>query len=319
MNQDNNMFNSNDNVTNQTINNSINNNQYNQQPVSVETPPISNNGSGVSNSNNSDNKSKKTLIIVLAIVGGLIALFVIAILAVVLLFQSGSQQLVCKSEQGSITILYNDNSLTGYKSNGISYDLDQQKAIAERIGVDVYIIQFNNWFTANTTGSCSINGKVLEKGSISSDNSNTPSSDELKTIGNTTYGYVDVPKNWMRFQDVDGNDSLQYSSADGYIVTLNILDRGYSAKEYATNYMQNKQNSDEVTKVTGATVKIGKNEEYTAYQVHMYYPSENEYLVTYFFDTEDGQAHYIAVEGADKLADYLFIPKSFRLSDSSQL
>ena len=82
--------------------------------------------------------------------------------------------------------------------------------------------------------------------------------------------------------------------------------------------MYNKQNSSDVTGVTGATVTIGKNKKYTAYQVYMYYPSYSTYLVTYWFEAEDGKVHYIALEGPQelsgvKITDYLYIPESFSL------
>ena len=50
--------------------------------------------------------------------------------------------------------MYNDKTITGYTANGISYDLDGQKEIAEQIGIDSYITQFKQWFSTNTTGSC---------------------------------------------------------------------------------------------------------------------------------------------------------------------
>ena len=109
-------------------------------------------------------------------------------------------------------------------------------------------------------------------------------------------------------------------STNVYIVSLNYFeDSRYTAKEYASNYMYNKKNSSDVTGVTGATVQIGKNKEYTAYQVYMYYPSDGTYLVTYWFEAEDGKVHYIALEGPEelsgvKITDYLYIPESFSLN-----
>lgn len=36
----------------------------------------------------------------------------------------------------------------------MSYDLDTQKSYAEQIGIDAYLEEFSNWFSNNTTGSC---------------------------------------------------------------------------------------------------------------------------------------------------------------------
>lgn len=72
-------------------------------------------------------------------------------------------KLVCTSDKGNITIMYNENGITGYIATRMSYDLDQQQDYAKKIGVDAYIKEFNSWFTSNTTGTCTIDGKELEK------------------------------------------------------------------------------------------------------------------------------------------------------------
>ncbi len=94
---------------------------------------------------------KKVLIIIGSILLGIIVLGII-IFSVI---SSTSSKLTCKSNEGNITIMYNDKTLTGYTANGISYDLDEQKKLAEQIGVDSYLEEFSTWFQNNTTGSCS--------------------------------------------------------------------------------------------------------------------------------------------------------------------
>ena len=93
---------------------------------------------------------KKTLMVIGGIVVGVVVLAVI-IIAVVSLT---SKKMVCESNEGNITLMYNDETITGYTANGIKYDLDGQKAYAERIGVDAYLDEFATWFKNNTTGSC---------------------------------------------------------------------------------------------------------------------------------------------------------------------
>ena len=96
-------------------------------------------------------------------------------------------------------------------------------------------------------------------------------------------------------------------------------DTTHTVKEYAQSYMYQKKNDPTVSGVTGSTVKIGKNKEYTAYQVYMYYPSDGTYLVTYWFKTEDEVIRYLALEGpaelsGTKITDYTYIPESFSLN-----
>ena len=81
----------------------------------------------------------------------------IAIIVFVVLFfvvWSTSEKLVCKSDEGNITIMYNDKTITGYTAHNITYDMDGQKKVAERIGIEEYIEQFKVWFESNTTGTC---------------------------------------------------------------------------------------------------------------------------------------------------------------------
>lgn len=93
----------------------------------------------------------------LAIIGGVFVGFIVLIVAIIGITSATSNKLVCKSDEGNITIMYNDKTLTGYSANGIVYDLDGQKAIAENIGVDAYLTQFEVWFDTNTTGKCTRN------------------------------------------------------------------------------------------------------------------------------------------------------------------
>lgn len=91
---------------------------------------------------------------VLMIIGGIVVGFVVLFVVIFAIASMGSNKLVCKSNEGNITIMYNDETITGYTANGVSYDLDEQKAYAEEIGVEAYIEVFSAWFKAKTTGSC---------------------------------------------------------------------------------------------------------------------------------------------------------------------
>ena len=281
----------------------------NQQQF-IQTPPIS---------NNINYKKKSSAPKVIAIVGGIFGGLLVLGLVIFFFVSANSDKLICKSDEGNITIMYNKNGLTGYTTAGMSYDFDEQKEYAKKIGVDAYTKEFSEWFSKNTTGYCTIDGKKVQNSSTNNNtNNNTNTNSDTKVVGDDNYGYINVPSKWTRFYDVDGNTSLQYSYANVYIVSLNTVNGTGTAKDYANNFMSNKQNSSEVTGVTGATVKIGKNKEYTAYQVYMYYPSDATYLVTYWFEAEDKKVHYIALEGPKeldgvKITDYLYIPESFSL------
>jgi len=99
-------------------------------------------------------KKNKTLKTILIIFGAIIIVGIVAVILIVAGVFSFSKKLVCTSNEGNITIYYTDKQLTGYAASNITYDLTGQKEIANQIGVDSYLNQFEIWFQTNTTGTC---------------------------------------------------------------------------------------------------------------------------------------------------------------------
>lgn len=75
-------------------------------------------------------------------------------LGIYFLIFTTSKKMKCTSNEGNITIMYNDEKITGYNAYGIEYDLHGQKEYAKQIGIDAYLDEFATWFSENTTGSC---------------------------------------------------------------------------------------------------------------------------------------------------------------------
>lgn len=90
------------------------------------------------------------------LIGLAIALVSIIILGIIIfgIVSATSKKLVCTSNEGNITIMYNNKSITGYTANGIVYNLDEQKEYAKQVGIESYLDEFSAWFKTNTTGSC---------------------------------------------------------------------------------------------------------------------------------------------------------------------
>ena len=295
-----------------TYNNEINTKvEENNQIKSGQTPPNLNNQT-------KPKRNNKNIILIIAVAIGGIAAFITIFITIFSIISANSEKLICKSNQGNITIMYKNNEIIGYKAVNITYDLDKQKEYARSVGIDAYLKEFSSWFSNNTSGTCTINGNLVEQ---NNETDNKTVTNNI-TVGDDKYGFVSIPSNWTRFHDIDGSNSLQYSLANVYIVTLDVIEGQNTAKEYALSYLNEKKKSSEVTDVTGATVTIGKDKKYTAYQVYMYYPSDSTYLITYWFDTDDGKVHYISLEGPEeldkiKLKDYFYIPESFSLTNSN--
>ena len=132
-------------------------------------------------------------------------------------------------------------------------------------------------------------------------------------VGNSEMGYVTVPSNWTRFFDPDSpSGTFQYSYANVYIITLFSVDKnGLSAETYA-KYLESELKDEGTTNVTSGPATIGK---YNAYKVQGYYSSENIWLDCYYFETEDGKMHYVAMEGPDKNSEYFKIPNTFKINE----
>ena len=282
----------------------------------------------VINSDNTSNvheikpkSSGKSIGIILLIVG---VLAVIAV-ALIIILKGKKNNLTCTSNTGTIVIKFTNKKIVDYTSvDGISLDVDEYNKVIESMGVDEFINRYNRWFSTNKFGTCIINGEQLEPEDISTDTDNTSQNVETKEVGDKERGYVDVPSDWNNFVDVNGASALQFSYASVYIVSLDVVKEStYNAEQVAKSYLNSKKQDTSISNLQTSVVKIGKNNEYTAYQVSMFYPSVNSYLITYWFEAEDGNVHYIGLEGPEKLEEnnvsisgFKSIPESFRLKTS---
>ena len=136
---------------NQSVNNQNFNNSFNQGMQSNM------------NINQQQNKSKRNIIlIIVGVIGfGIVGVigFIFLITSIIKNVANNSDKLVCNSNVGKITIMYNEKTINGYIADGISYNLDEQKKYAEQIGTDAYVQEFTNWFRTNTGGTCTIENK----------------------------------------------------------------------------------------------------------------------------------------------------------------
>lgn len=93
---------------------------------------------------------KKVLMIVGGVVLGLVALGC----AVFAITSLTSQKMKCTSSAGNITIMYNDEKITGYTATGISYDMDEQNEVVEQYGIEAYLDEFSDYFAQHSDGVC---------------------------------------------------------------------------------------------------------------------------------------------------------------------
>jgi len=135
------------------MNNGVNNNNGNIVGYDTNTgQPI------YQNIPKNNNKPSKVLIIVLIIVGIFFFLIFIGIIVGVFALSSlvsdNTNKLVCKSNEGNVTILYTENGVVGYTAVGIDFDLDSAQSEAYSMGVDNYLEEYKSNFESTTSGKC---------------------------------------------------------------------------------------------------------------------------------------------------------------------
>lgn len=148
--------------------------------------------------------------------------------------------------------------------------------------------------------------RVSAKESSSSSSSNATKKDvkmeEMQRVGSDDYGYIDIPKKWVKFTDVNGDDSIQYTDGSAYnIVTMNGYTKEkanikegeeFTAQTIANRIYYNWQNNADVKKIWGSKSTVAGNE---AYQVNVIMKS-GQYLISWIFK-KDEKVYLIAFEG----------------------
>ncbi len=178
---------------------------------------------------------------------------------------------------------------------------------------------------SKSSSQISSSSKVSEKanGSLSSSatKKNDVKTEETQRVGSDDYGYIDIPKNWLKFRDVDGGDSIQYTDGSGYnIVTMNAYTKEkakiqereeFTAQTIANRIYYNWQNNKNVNRVWGSKGAVAGNE---AYQVNIIMKS-GQYLVSWIFK-KDEKVYLIALEGNRETLIKLppYIEKTWSLS-----
>ena len=158
---------------------------------------------------------------------------------------------------------------------------------------------------AEESSSAVVSSSSSQETSSSSSAVSEAKKEETQIIGSNEYGFVKVPKSWVRFHEVEGGNDIQYSDGtDINIVTLNTFKAeqfNISEEEYAkldivtvsSSVLTSKEQSSDFSKVWGSKSTIGG---YEAYVVNAIAKS-GKYLVTWVFRSNDGKIRYVSLEG----------------------
>ena len=126
---------------------------------------------------------------------------------------------------------------------------------------------------------------------------------DTKRIGREDTGYVNVPKDWVEFKEIQGNNPQQYQyTADGYnVVTLTgypkdkvKLGNGetFGAELVANRLYSTYENNSEIDKIQGAKSKVIGLDAFVIQSI----TKDGKYFFTWIFQ-KDEKVYIVAFDG----------------------
>ena len=165
-----------------------------------------------------------------------------------------------------------------------------------------------NYGNRKSSTSSSTTSQVSQKDSSKSDKASdkdVSTTTETKRIGSADYGYIDIPSNWIKFTDLDGGDSVQFTDGSAYnIVTMNGYTREkahvqdgetFNAELIAQRLAYSWNDNKDVEKMWGAKSTVSGNE---AFQLNVIMKS-GQLVVSWVFKKDD-KVYLISFEGDRK-------------------
>lgn len=92
----------------------------------------------------------------LYVIGGISMCLILILFCVIVFKYKNSNEMVCQSDYSSITITYDQWGLIGYSTEHFSYDFSKEQKTAKKIGIDDYLLTFQESFESMTEGTCKI-------------------------------------------------------------------------------------------------------------------------------------------------------------------
>ena len=125
-----------------------------------------------------------------------------------------------------------------------------------------------------------------------------------QVVGNDIYGYLTIPNSWYKLVSTKKDAIPQYSYANVYYVSLDIMDDDISL-EKAVERLENNLADD-----ASVSHEKEKFNQYDAYKISGIYKNGN-YIHIYVFKAEDKKIHLITMEGPDDEHSFFEIPYSY--------
>ena len=161
---------------------------------------------------------------------------------------------------------------------------------------------------ADQTTAETMSQSTTESASTTTDSSTSLDLSDMQQIGGDGYGYVHVPSDWVKFQDM-GTDGAGYQYADPStynvvtLVSYTAEDLGVeklddqATEQAAISYGHQLNQQDTYENLIFAVVEIAG---YEAYQVNATLKSDGKIICAWFFRTEKNDKVYLVSLEGDK-------------------
>ena len=135
---------------------------------------------------------------------------------------------------------------------------------------------------------------------------------DTQRIGREDTGYVNVPKDWVRFKEIQGNNPQQYQyTADGYnVVTLTGYSKDqvklgkndtWGAELVANRLYSTYENNSEIDKIQGAKSKVIGLDAFVIQSI----TKDGKYFFTWIFQ-KDEKVYTVAFDGDKNTLQKMF-------------
>lgn len=112
-------------------------------------------------------------------------------------------------------------------------------------------------------------------------------------IGAEGYGFLTIPNTWQDITSQNGT-TIQYANNTGWIVTIGATTPEQLTAESYANLVESNLQKETTEKVIKEQATLNN---YSAYKISASVPNYQKYIVAWTFAAEDGNVHYLAIEG----------------------
>ena len=150
--------------------------------------------------------------------------------------------------------------------------------------------------------------------SVTSDT--TEETSVYSVVGNDNYGYLKLPGEWYVFDNEEEHTSLQFINDNDVVVSLDVIDKSnndeLTIESLSIDSADEMENGEDIVdNITREEITVAG---YDAYRTYGHYTNDDEWLVEYFFEIDDDNIYYIALEGTNLSEEYFDIPDTFSLT-----